>query len=89
MSWSSLCGLQQSKDTEWLHILNFSSKAIKASQDVNEPSDHDDGIKRALLNSRSIVSKLPDIEQDTNFTSANVACFTETWLKPNQNSPHS
>ena len=41
----------------------------------------------ALLNVRSIVAKLPDIQADTELMSANVLCFCETWLSPAQPSP--
>ena len=41
----------------------------------------------ALLNVRSIVAKLPDIEADTELRSASVLCFCETWLSPAQPSP--
>ena len=41
----------------------------------------------ALLNVRSIVAKLPDIQADTELMSANVLCFCETWLSPTQPSP--
>ena len=90
------------KTLNGLHILNFNPKAIKASQDIKAEMNRLNssllsflpmtseycGIKIALLNTRSIVSKLPDIEQDSNLASASVACFTETWLKHDQNSPH-
>ena len=41
----------------------------------------------ALLNVRSIVAKLPDIQADTDLMSADVLCFCETWLSPAQPSP--
>ena len=41
----------------------------------------------ALLNIRSIMSKLPDIRQDSNMSHANVLCFCETWLAPSHMSP--
>ena len=41
----------------------------------------------ALLNVRSIVAKLPDIEADNQLRSASVLCFCETWLSPAQPSP--
>ena len=41
----------------------------------------------ALLNVRSIVAKLPDIEADSRLKSASVLCFCETWLSPAQSSP--
>lgn len=42
----------------------------------------------ALLNVRSIVAKLPDIQQDSTLISTSVLCFTETWLTPQQDNPH-
>ena len=41
----------------------------------------------ALLNVRSIVAKLPDVEADHDLRSANVLCFCETWLSSVQPSP--
>ena len=41
----------------------------------------------ALLNVRSLVAKLPDIQADTDLMSTNVLCFCETWLSPAQPSP--
>ena len=42
----------------------------------------------ALLNTRSVIAKLPDINQDSSLKSAHVVCFTETWLTHYQISPH-
>ena len=44
-------------------------------------------ITLAVLNVRSIVGKLPDIEGDSELSNANVLCFCETWLSPAQPSP--
>ena len=52
------------------------------------PSPDSSLVSIALLNTRSVVAKLPDIEQDINLTSAQIVCFTETWLIPEQDSPH-
>ena len=41
----------------------------------------------ALLNVRSIVSKLPDIKADNSLRSASILCFCETWLNASQPSP--
>ena len=41
----------------------------------------------ALLNVRSLVAKLPDIQHDIGLNSANILCFCETWLSPSQPSP--
>ena len=40
-----------------------------------------------LLNVRSIVAKLPDIQQDECLRNATVLCFCETWLSASQPSP--
>ena len=40
-----------------------------------------------LLNVRSLVAKLADIEQDKFLKAANVVCFCETWLTQSQPSP--
>ena len=83
------------KKLEGLHIVNFNPKAIKASEDVKEemarlakkqlsplplftPQNHSYTI--ALLNIRSILPKLPDIDCDSSLKSADILCFTETWL---------
>ena len=76
---------------EALHIINFNAKAIKASQDVKDERLNknqlsplpmftcpDNYISIALLNVRSLVAKLPDIECDHSLTSASILCFTET-----------
>ena len=36
----------------------------------------------SLLNVRSIVVKLPDLECDGNVNAADILCYTETWLSP-------
>ena len=36
---------------------------------------------------RSVVAKLPDIEEDSCLQCTHVICFTETWLTPDQASP--
>ena len=40
-----------------------------------------------LLNVRSLIAKLADIEQDMYLKAANVICFCETWLTASQASP--
>ena len=45
-------------------------------------------ISIALLNTRSILIKLPDINQDDSLKFSHVVCFTETWLKHDQHSPN-
>ncbi len=47
----------------------------------------DNVISIALLNIRSIVPKIPDIERDSSLESATILCFTETWLTRRQMSP--
>ena len=79
--------------------MNFNDKAIKASEDVKSEMQRlnenlldpltvytcpDNYITIGLLNVRSLVSKLPDIECDA---SASILCFTETWLQPDIESP--
>ena len=85
-----------------LHILNFNSKAMKASSDVQSemsrlnnkllpclpqmqclslPSNY---MTISLLNVRSLVAKLADIEQDMCLKAADVLCFCETWLTASQ-----
>ena len=40
------------------------------------------------MNTRSTIAKLPDINQDSTLQSADIVCFTETWLTNCHNSPH-
>ena len=42
----------------------------------------------SLLNVRSLVAKLADIEQDMCLKAADVLCFCETWLTASQASPN-
>ena len=42
----------------------------------------------SLLNVRSIVAKLDDIECDSYMNAVDILCFCETWLSPSQPSPH-
>ena len=94
--------LSRVKKLEGLHIINFNAKAIKANQDVKDEMKRlnknllsplpiftcpDNFISIALLNVRSLVAKLPDIECDPSLTSASILCFTETWLTPQLSSP--
>lgn len=48
------------------------------------PTNH---VTLALLNVRSVVAKLADIQADYELMSATVLCFCETWLSPAQPSP--
>ena len=93
------------KTLQGLYILNFDTKAIKKSIDVeNEMVRLNNNLLQpvprvlcdstsvshltiALLNVRSIVAKMPDIERDSSLRSASIQCFCETWLKPSQLSP--
>ncbi len=85
------------KKLEGLRILNFNEKVIKASDDVKNEivrlnkkvmsplpvyTCPDDYITIALLNIRSLLPKLLDIEGDDSLVSACIFCFTETWLPP-------
>ena len=94
--------LSRVKKLEGLHIINFNGKVIKASQDVKDEMERlnnnllsplpmftcpDNYISIALLNVRSLVAKLPDIQCDHSLTSAGILCFTETWLTPQVSSP--
>ena len=47
----------------------------------------DNYVTICLLNVRSLVAKLADIEQDMCLKAANVVCFCETWLTASQASP--
>ena len=91
------------KTLQGLHILNLNARAIKKSIDVEnemvrlnnnllEPvpqvlCDSASHLTIALLNVRSLVTKLPDISSDNTLKSANILCFCETWLNASQPSP--
>ena len=47
----------------------------------------DNSVTFSLLNIRSILGKLPDLETDCNINNASIMCFCETWLTPTQESP--
>ena len=86
-----------------LHIFNFNSQAIKKSIDVENEMvrlnnnvlppmpqvfcDSASHLTIALLNVRSLVSKLQDIMCDSSLKSASILCFCETWLNATQSSP--
>ena len=85
-----------------LHILNFTSKAIKKSIDVDnemcrlnsntlqplpEAPYDPSNVTFALLNVRSILAKLPDVRADKNLSCADILCFCETWLNASQPTP--
>ena len=85
-----------------LRILNFNLRAIKASEDVKSEMARlsqnvlnplplfippQQSYTIALLNVRSLLSKLPDIECDNSLKKADILCFTETWLVPHKNCP--
>jgi hypothetical protein len=86
-----------------LHIVNFNSKAIKKSIDVENEMfrlnsnllqpvsqvtcDPSSHVTIALLNVRSILAKLPDITADHSLRCASILCFCETWLNASQPSP--
>ena len=50
---------------------------------ITHPSSPTRNIRVALLNTGSIIAKLPDIEPHIY-----ILCFTETWLTGDQSSPH-
>ena len=91
------------KTLEGLHIVNFNSKAIKKSIDVEiemvrltsnllQPvpevsGDPSSHVTIVLLNVRSILAKLPDTRADKSLRSAGILCFCETWLNASQPSP--
>ena len=95
--------LSRVKSLSGLHIVNFNAKAIRKSDLVDDEMTRlcdrllqtiplqclpcTNHVTIALLNVRSIVTKLPDIQADTELMSANVLCFCETWLSPAQPSP--
>ena len=86
-----------------LRILNFNSKAVKKSIDVENEMfrqnsnllqpvsqvtcDPSSHVTIALLNVRSVLAKLPDITADRSLRCASILCFCETWLNASQPSP--
>ena len=77
--------------------MNYNEKAIKASKDVKDEMERlkenllsplsvhtcpHNYITVALLNTRSLIAKVPDIECDDSIVCASIFCFTETWLTP-------
>jgi hypothetical protein len=61
-------------------MLRLSNHSLKTSPKLQCPSLIDGYVTLALLNVRSIVAKLPDIEQDDCLMYASILCFCETWL---------
>ena len=91
------------KKLEGLHIINFKASGIKKSEKEMLRLNHNlldasttlkccnlpnSTTTIALLNVRSIVGKLPDVEADNNINNATVLGFCETWLSPSQESIH-
>ncbi len=70
-------------DDEMVRLRHNLLQPLPEMQSVSQ----DTHITVALLNVRSIVPKLPDIQADSTFNNANVLCFCDTWLTPAQPSP--
>ena len=94
-NWEAYVAFSRVKNFEGLHILNFNDKAIKASDDTDMHRLNNNLLSPlplytcpdnyntiALLNVRSLILKLPDVNSDPSLAAASILCFTETWLSP-------
>lgn len=61
-------------------MVRLKSKLLQSVPKLQCHSFSDSYITLALLNVRSLIAKLPDIEKDSNLKSATILCFCETWL---------
>ena len=71
LQWMTLAGF---RNYPWLY-----TNPLEPVHDIS--CDH---FTIALLNVRSIVAKLPDINANNSLRSASVLCFSETWLNGSQ-----
>ena len=69
-------------------MTRLNTKLVKFIPDLKFLSLASNYITLSLLNVRSIVAKLDDIEHDSYMNAVDILCFCETWLSPSQPSPH-
>ena len=68
-------------------MTRLNTKLVKFIPDLKFMSLPNNYITLSLLNVRSIVAKLDDIEHDSYMNAVDILCFCETWLSPSQPSP--
>ena len=68
-------------------MTRLNTKLVKVVSDLKFMSLPSNYITLSLLNVRSIVAKMHDIECDSNINAVDIMCFCETWLSPSQPSP--
>ena len=68
-------------------MVRLNSKRVQPMPKLQCHSLSNNYVTIALLNVRSIIAKLPDIETDNNLKCANIQCFCETWLSASQPTP--
>ena len=68
-------------------MTRLNTKLLRPAPPLRFLSLHETHITVCLLNVRSLVAKLADIEHDIYLKAADVVCFRETWLTASQASP--
>ena len=85
-----ICNFSSSaiKKSDKVHdeMSRLNTRLIKFLPNLSLPNNYR-YITVSLLNVRSILAKLPDIECDCNINAVDILCYTETWLSPSQPSP--
>ena len=69
-------------------MTRLNTKLVKFIPNLKFLSLPSNYITLSLLNIRSIVAKLDDIECDSYMNAVDILCFCETWLSPSQPLPH-
>ena len=68
-------------------MIRLNNKLLPSATPLQFLSLPENYITICLLNVRSLVAKLTDIEQDMYLKATNIVCFCETWLTASQTSP--
>ena len=68
-------------------MTRLNTKLVQFVPDLKFISLSSNYITLSLLNVRSIIAKLDDIECDGYMNAVDILCFCETWLSPSQSSP--
>ena len=69
-------------------MTRLNTKLVRFVPDLKFSSLPSNYITLSMLNVRSIVAKLDDIQCDSYMNAVDILCFCETWLSPSQPSPH-